>query len=124
MPIFVIQKHFARNLHYDFRFEKHGVLKSWAVPKGVPLKPGIKRLAVETEDHDLNYATWQGIIPKGQYGAGKVEIWDHGDYEVEDWLEDRIVVKLNGEQVKGRYCMIRFEKAGEKTWLLFALRGH
>jgi len=122
MPIFVIHKHFARNLHYDFRLEKDGVLKSWAVPKGVPLKPGVKRLAVETEDHDLNYATWHGIIPKGQYGAGKVELWDQGDYAVEEWLKDRIVFKLNGEQVNGRYCMVKFEKAGEKTWLLFALR--
>jgi bifunctional non-homologous end joining protein LigD len=122
MPIFVIQKHFARNLHYDFRLEKDGVLKSWAVPKGVPAKPGIKRLAIETEDHDLDYATWEGTIPKGQYGAGNVEIWDQGDYEAEEWLDDRIIFKLHGKQVNGSYCMVPFKKAGEKTWILFALR--
>lgn len=122
MPIFVIQKHFARNLHYDLRLEKDGVLKSWAVPKGVPSKPGIKHLAIKTEDHDLDYALWEGTIPNGQYGAGKVEIWDQGYYDVEEWLDDRIVIKLNGNQVNGRYCMVPFKKAGEKTWILFALR--
>jgi bifunctional non-homologous end joining protein LigD len=122
MPVFVIQKHFARTLHYDFRLEKNGVLKSWAVPKGLPLKPDIKRLAIETEDHDLDYAGWEGTIPKGSYGAEKVEVWDQGEYEVEEWLEDRIVFKLHGKQANGRYCMGKFEKAGEKIWLLFALR--
>ena len=122
MPIFVIQKHFARTTHYDFRLEKDGVLKSWAVPKGIPLKPGIKRLAIETEDHDLDYASWQGTIPKGSYGAGKVEVWDEGKYEKEEWLEDRLVFKLSGKRVNSRYCMVKFEKAGEKIWLLFALR--
>lgn len=120
MPIFVIQKHSARTLHYDFRLEKDGVLKSWAVPKGIPLKPGIKRLAIETEDHDFKYANWEGTIPKGHYGAGKVEVWDEGKYEVEEWLEDRIVFKLNGNRAKGRYCIVPFKKAEEKTWILFA----
>ena len=122
MPIFVIQKHFARNLHYDFRLEKDGVLKSWAVPKGLPLTTGIKRLAVETVDHDLEYAEWEGTIPQGQYGAGKVETWDKGDYDAEEWLDDRIVFKLSGKKANGRFCMVKFDKAGEKTWLLFALR--
>jgi len=122
MPVFVVQKHFAKTLHYDFRLEKDGVLKSWAVPKGVPLKPGIKRLAIETEDHDLDYAEWEGTIPKGTYGAGKVEVWDQGEYETEEWLEDRIVIRLNGKQANGRYCMVKFEKAGDKIWLLFALK--
>jgi len=122
MPVFVVQKHFAKTLHYDFRLEKDGVLKSWAVPKGLPIKPGIKRLAIETEDHSLDYAQFEGKIPEGQYGAGKVEVWDNGEYEVEEWLDDRIVFKLNGKQASGRYCMIPFKKAGKKTWILFALR--
>ena len=121
MPIFVIQKHFAKTTHFDFRLEKDGVLKSWAVPKGMPLKPGIKRLAIETEDHALEYAGWEGTIPKGDYGAGKVEIWDQGEYEVEEWLDDRIVFKLGGKQANGRFCMVPFKKAGDKIWLLFAL---
>ncbi|MCJ7771879.1 MAG: hypothetical protein MUP22_01970 [Desulfobacterales bacterium] len=122
MPVFVVQKHFAKNLHYDLRLEKDNVFKSWAIPKGLPLKPGIKRLAIETEDHDLEYAGWEGTIPKGSYGAGKVEVRDQGEYVVEEWLENRIVFKLCGKQANGRYCMVKFEKAGEKIWLLFALR--
>ncbi len=121
MPIFVVQKHDARTLHYDFRLEKDGVLKSWAVPKEPPKAKGIKRLAVATVDHALDYAGFEGTIPEGEYGAGAVAIWDSGTYAQEEWLSDRIVVALQGKKLQGRYCMVRFKKAGENSWLLFKL---
>ncbi len=121
MAVFVVQKHYARSLHYDFRLEKDGVLKSWAVPKGLPLQKGIKHLAVEVADHAVSYAGFEGHIPEGQYGAGKVEIWDGGAFEEESWKADKIVFHLQGKKLQGRYCLVRFQKAGEKTWLLFAL---
>ncbi len=121
MPIFVIQKHYAKNLHYDFRLEKDGVLKSWAVPKGISGEKGVKRLAVATDDHELRYAAFEGVIEEGSYGAGKVEIWDGGIYEEELWGEDRIVFELNGSKLKGRFSLVRFKKAGEKTWLIFSV---
>jgi bifunctional non-homologous end joining protein LigD len=121
MPVFVVQKHHATTLHYDFRLEKDGVLKSWAVPKGIAPEKGVKRLAVEVEDHDREYAGFEGDIPEGQYGAGRVEIWDAGTYEEEEWAPGKIVFALHGKKLRGRFCLIRFAKAGEKNWLLFAV---
>jgi bifunctional non-homologous end joining protein LigD len=116
--VFVVQKHHSRRLHYDLRLEKDGVLKSWAVPKGIPANPSEKRLAVATEDHPLGYASFEGTIPKGQYGAGTVEIWDKGVYEAKVWDEKMIEFTVQGDKMKGRYVLVRLKKAGEKSWLL------
>jgi len=115
---FVVQEHHARRLHYDFRLERSGVLKSWAVPKGIPEEPGDKRLAIEVEDHPLAYREFEGTIPQGQYGAGTVKIWDKGSYELKIWDKDKIEFILKGERLGGKYALVRFKKAGEKQWLL------
>jgi bifunctional non-homologous end joining protein LigD len=119
---FVVQEHHARRLHYDLRLERQGVLKSWAVPKGVPEKPGEKRLAVEVEDHPLEYRKFEGTIPQGQYGAGTVKIWDKGSYTVKIWQDDMIEFVLKGGRLDGRYVLARFKKAGPKQWLLIKAR--
>lgn len=116
---YVVQKHDATRLHYDLRLERDGVLVSWAVPKGIPEESGDRRLAIRTEDHPLEYGGFEGIIPKGQYGAGDVEIWDRGFYVPIKWMDDKIEFVLAGERIKGRYELVRFEKAGENEWLLF-----
>ncbi len=117
--IYVIQEHHARRLHYDLRLEKGGVLKSWAVPKGIPETTNVRHLAVETEDHPYEYGSFEGEIPKGQYGAGTVKIWDKGYYEAKLWEDDKIEVTLNGERLHGRYVLVRFKKAeNQKDWLL------
>lgn len=113
---FVVQKHQATRLHYDFRLEMDGVLKSWAVPKEPPSQPGLRRLAVEVEDHPLSYINFEGIIPEGQYGAGRVEIWDKGTYVLRHRSQDKIEFSLNGEKLKGNYVLVKFK--GEKNWLL------
>lgn len=119
-PIFVVQRHDARNLHYDFRLELDGVLKSWAVPKEPPKEAGIRRLAIETEDHPLGYADFEGEIPEGEYGAGTVEIWDKGTFELLKREEKEIVVLLEGDKLKGTYVLIRTKYGkGEKGWLFF-----
>jgi DNA ligase D-like protein (predicted 3'-phosphoesterase) len=115
--IYVIQEHHARRLHYDLRLEKDGVLKSWAVPKGIP-EFGQKVLAVETEDHPYDYASFEGEIPKGQYGAGTVKIWDKGHYQAKLWENDKIEVTLDGDRLKGRYILVRLKRGGAKDWLL------
>lgn len=118
--IFVVQRHDARNLHYDLRLEMDGVLKSWAVPKEPPKEAGIRRLAVETEDHPLEYADFEGEIPEGEYGAGTVEIWDKGTFELLKREEKEIVVALEGEKLRGDYVLIRTKYGkGEKGWLFF-----
>ncbi|SIS22562.1 ATP-dependent DNA ligase [Williamsia sterculiae] len=113
-PIFVIQEHHARRLHYDFRLERDGVLVSWAVPKNLPADSGQNRLAVQTEDHPMDYADFAGDIPAGEYGGGHVEIWDRGTYETEKWRPDEVIVRLRGDRIQGRYALIR---TGDKNWL-------
>ena len=116
--IFVVQEHHARRLHFDFRLERDGVLKSWAVPKGIPETPEDKRLAVQVEDHPLEYAKFAGEIPKGEYGAGQVIIWDRGTYETKVWNEKMVEVILNGKKLKGRYVLVPLKKAGKNNWLM------
>lgn len=120
--IFVVQEHHARRLHFDLRLEKEGVLKSWAVPKGIPEKMGEKRLAVQVEDHPMEYADFEGTIPEGQYGAGTVKIWDRGLFEVKVWKEDMIEFTLNGKRLQGKFVLAKFKKAGEKDWILLKAR--
>ncbi len=116
---FVIQEHHARRLHWDVRLERDGVLASWAVPKGLPAEPGTVRLAVRTEDHPLEYLEFSGEIPAGEYGGGRMTIWDQGRYVTEKWHDREVAVVLHGERASGRYVFIRTERDGEKDgWLL------
>jgi bifunctional non-homologous end joining protein LigD len=123
-PIFVIQRHDARRLHYDFRLERNGALASWAVPKGVPMEPGARALAVHVEDHPLDYATFAGEIPKGQYGAGSVEIWDNGVYELlEEKKNGQLKVRLEGKRLHGTWSLVPARLDGkEQNWLLIKNR--
>jgi DNA ligase D-like protein (predicted 3'-phosphoesterase) len=122
--LFVVQKHEASRLHYDFRLEIDGVLKSWAIPKGPSADPTEKRLAISTEDHPLEYADFEGVIPQGQYGAGTVSVWDKGTYRnlnqhesLNEAIEKgHISFWLEGEKLKGGYTLIRTSKP--KQWLL------
>jgi DNA ligase D-like protein (predicted 3'-phosphoesterase) len=116
---FVVQEHNASHLHWDFRLELDSALKSWAVPKEPPVEPGVKRLAVEVPDHDVSYINFEGVIPKGSYGAGTVKIWDSGTFETESRKSDKIVFVLRGKKMKGKYVLLKFAKTGEKNWLLF-----
>lgn len=129
--LFVVQKHFASRLHYDFRLEFNGVLKSWAVPKGLSKQTKDKRLAIQTEDHPLDYAKFQGTIPKGQYGAGKVITWDIGNYDnlkkdekgrvvsfKKCLKEGYIEIFLHGERYKGGYALVRFK---DDNWLIIKM---
>lgn len=125
-PIFVIQKHHARSLHFDLRLEMRGVLKSWAVPKGPPKKIGEKHLAVLTEDHPIEYARFEGVIPEGEYGAGKVEIWDKGTFEnlkteslSQCFKEGVIEFKSGGKKLKGCFALVHFR---DKNWLFIKIR--
>jgi bifunctional non-homologous end joining protein LigD len=123
-PAFVVQRHHARRLHYDFRLERNGALASWAVPKGVPLEPGARVLAVHVEDHPLDYASFEGEIPKGQYGAGTVEIWDRGTYDlVEEKRDGGLTVRLHGERLDGTWTLVPAKLDGDpKNWLLIRKR--
>jgi bifunctional non-homologous end joining protein LigD len=123
-PIFVIQRHQARALHYDLRLERDGALASWAVPKGMPLEPGQQHLAVHVEDHPLEYAAFEGEIPKGEYGAGTVEIWDRGTYELlEEKKNGGLTFRLDGERLQGTWALIPAHLSGqEKNWLVLRKR--
>ena len=120
-PIFVIQKHQARNLHYDLRLEKDGVLKSWAVPKEPPEEEGVKRLAIQVSDHELGYEKFGGEIQEGSYGAGNVEIWDSGHYVPIKVESNEIIFELNGNKLKGTYCLIKLKPKilEDNNWLFF-----
>ncbi|MFQ6085248.1 MAG: DNA polymerase ligase N-terminal domain-containing protein [Candidatus Bathyarchaeia archaeon] len=116
---FVVQEHKATRLHWDFRLEMDGVLKSWAVPKEPPTEPGVKRLAVPVDDHALDYIDFEGVIPEGMYGAGTVKIWDSGTYELETRKADRIVFRLAGQKMRGRYVLLKAPWGKRKDWLFF-----
>jgi bifunctional non-homologous end joining protein LigD len=130
--IYVVQKHKARNLHYDLRLELNGVLKSWAIPKGPSTNPSQKKLAVPTEDHPIDYADFEGIIPAGQYGAGTVIVWDNGTYKnlkddislEEAYRKGRLEIFIDGEKLKGGYALIRTGKNQEndRRWLMIKMK--
>lgn len=131
--IFVVQKHDSRSLHYDLRLESNGVLKSWAVPKGFATDPKERHLAIETEDHPMSYANFEGTIPAGEYGAGTVEIWDRGTYKnlkegqsIEEGIEKgEITVWFDGKKLKGSYALIRTHYGnGDKNWIMVKMRDH
>ncbi len=117
--IFVVQEHNASHLHWDFRLALDGVLRSWAIPKEPPTEEGLKRLAIQTEDHPLEYANFEGIIPEGEYGAGTVKIWDRGVFELLERTSTKYDIILHGEKLKGKYHLIKFPKGGENAWLFF-----
>ena len=117
--VFVIQEHHARRLHWDVRFEREGVLVSWAVPKGLPPTPGPTRLAVHTEDHPLEYASFEGEIPAGEYGGGTMTIWDRGTYETLHWGDHKVEVRLAGSKVRGTYVFVNRHSGEEKRdWIV------
>jgi len=120
MPLFIIHEHHATHLHWDFRLAMAGVLKSWAIPKIPPKAKNIKRLAIQVEDHAMSYANFQGIIPEGMYGAGKVKIWDKGNYKLLEKTSKKIVFQLNGKKLKGKYCLVKTNYA-KKSWLFFKI---
>ena len=121
MSIFVVHEHHASHLHWDLRLELDGVLKSWAVPKEPPTKSDIKRLAIQVEDHPLNYAKFEGEIPEGSYGAGKVKIWDSGTYELLKHNDKELKINFHGKKLKGNYVLLKtnYGKQKEKSWLFF-----
>lgn len=132
LPVFVIQKHDARNLHYDLRLESEGVMKSWAVPKGPSMDPKVKRLAVPTEDHPMSYNDFEGVIPEGNYGAGTVIVWDRGTFQnakgedesfAQNLDEGHATVQLNGEKLWGKFALIRTKRGGTRSqWLFFKMK--
>lgn len=125
MPLFVVQKHKGTRLHYDFRLEIDGILKSWAVPKGPSMNPADKRLAVAVDDHDLVYADYEGVIPPDSYGAGPVMVWDTGEYEdlsPGGYERGKIEVSLSGKKLTGKFALIRMKGRGEENWLLIKMK--
>lgn len=129
--MFVVQKHDASRLHYDFRLEAEGVLKSWAVPKGPSTNPSVKRLAIHVEDHPIGYVDFEGVIPQGEYGGGTVMVWDAGTYTLPDGNEGGIstdigsghlVVELHGEKLRGGFALTRTGSDADARWLLVKMR--
>ena len=116
---FVVHEHHAHHLHYDLRLERGGILKSWAVPKGIPEVPGEKHLAVAVEDHPLEYGHFEGTIPAGEYGAGTVSIWDNGTYDTKHWDSNKIEITFHGKRLAGHYVLVTFKRAGKNEWLVF-----
>lgn len=115
--VFVVQEHWASHRHFDLRLEMEGVLKSWAVPKQIPLEKGEKFLAVAVEDHPLEYATFEGEIPEGEYGGGRVKIWDKGKYQLIEQTRKKILFKVKGKKMEGSYALVKFTE-DPKNWLL------
>jgi len=123
-PSFVVQKHMASHLHYDLRLEEDGVLKSWAVPKPPPDREGVRRLAVAVEDHPLDYRNFEGVIPEGEYGAGRVEIWDKGAYASLERGPAKRIFELMGRRLRGKFALIKL-KPGERkdhNWLFLKMK--
>ena len=119
MPVFVIHEHHAKRLHFDLRLEMNGVLKSWAVPKGPSMDPADKRLAILVDDHDLDYADFEGTIPEGLYGAGQVIIWDKGTYELKagSIQAGKLEINFNGRKLSGIFALVRMS-GKDKEWLM------
>ena len=123
-PVYMVHDHHSRSHHYDLRLEFDGVLRSWAVPKGLSTEPGVRRLAREVPDHALSYAPFEGHIPEGSYGAGKVEIWDRGTFDVKEQGEDKLVVDIRGRRIRGVYHLVRTAMQGDpRNWLVFLGQG-
>jgi len=117
-PRFVVHEHHATHLHYDFRLEINGVLRSWAIPKGPSMNPAEKRLAIQVEDHPLVYIDFEGIIPQGHYGAGTVVIWDSGSFTIDE-QNNRLSFSLNGKKLKGNFTLVHLKGGGKgNEWLL------
>lgn len=123
--VYVIQRHRASHLHYDLRLEEEGVLRSWAIPKSPPEAAGIRRLAVQTEDHPLGYEDFVGVIPEGEYGAGTVETWDRGDYLLLEADGSKKVIEIKGKKLKGKYALIKLKPKDpdDKNWLFLKLKN-
>ena len=115
---FVLHEHYASHHHFDLRLERYGVLKSWALPRGMPEKTTDKRLAVQVDNHPLSYINFKGITPKGQYGAGKTLIADNGTYQALKWTSNEISFLLNGKKYKGKYALIYLPKIGKNDWII------
>lgn len=123
-PVYLVHEHRTKRPHFDLRLELDGVLKSWAVPKGMPLEPGVRRLAVEVEDHALSYAVFEGEIPEGEYGAGRVAIWDKGTFRVLERTPDKLVVEIAGQRVEGPHHLVRTRMNDDpRNWLVFRAKA-
>jgi DNA ligase D-like protein (predicted 3'-phosphoesterase) len=121
-PVYMVHDHHSRSHHHDLRLEFRGVLRSWAVPKGLSTEAGVRRLAMEVPDHALSYAPFEGVIPEGSYGAGRVDIWDRGTFEVLEESDDRLVLDIQGRRIRGVYQLVRAAMRGDRrSWLVSLL---